>query len=357
MNDILNRLYTYFLGNRTLCRTSDSLCWLDPTGIYLGFITDFERVHEKNVQVSNWLNQAPTTQISYSFYNNRLVKLSYTFRASDEDKYYVDQLLLLHSLISLTDTINNIGNADSVFINEINANWTSDNWLRPWIITISLLTGAIVPIPLPPPIIYCEDYRTFTRSIGGTFPLSCLINVAVLANENNYTYKNYGTGYFNNFTHAWYWRWEFGALDLDNSAVVWALANSINGWKNLLVANETAIGVRFINDGLYTIKLMENYAGVEYSSSVTITSEDYVNGGYLMSINKVGTTLTLNVYMPTDLITPIAILTLTLHGNWNFSYLYAFSSYNVGVSESLDFTVQKLNLSYDGLGSLCNCIV
>jgi hypothetical protein len=116
---------------------------LDATGIYLGFVTGFERVHEKNVQVSNWLNQAPTTQISYTFFDNKLVKLNYTFRASDEDKYYLDQMILLHELVSLTDLTNIIYNTDSVWISEIDSRYTSDNWDRPWIISIGLLTEAI----------------------------------------------------------------------------------------------------------------------------------------------------------------------------------------------------------------------
>ena len=122
---------------------------LDSNGIYLGFITDYERLVTSTVWMPQWMNQVPT--IDYSFYTNSLTILTYEAKCNDADKWYLDRLFLLGGKLQLYDIINNINSV--VVIKEINERYTSDNWERPWIITLTILVDSIygnggAPIPI-----------------------------------------------------------------------------------------------------------------------------------------------------------------------------------------------------------------
>jgi len=122
---------------------------LDSNGIYLGFITDYERLVTSTVWMPQWMNQVPT--IDYSFYTNSLTTLTYEAKCNDADKWYLDRLFLLGGKLQLYDIINNINSV--VVIKEINERYTSDNWERPWIITLTILVDSIygnggAPVPI-----------------------------------------------------------------------------------------------------------------------------------------------------------------------------------------------------------------
>jgi hypothetical protein len=110
-------------------------------GIYFNYVTKFERSKTSNVQLPEWLDQAAI--INYGFFNNQLITLTYEVRASDLTKLYLDQLFLNHTRVVLTDDINNINT--SVFVQELDESWTADNFKRPWLITLSIITDNIYP--------------------------------------------------------------------------------------------------------------------------------------------------------------------------------------------------------------------
>lgn len=104
------------------------------------FILSFSKAVTNSVAIPEWLNQLPI--IDTNVYNREVTKLQYTFRASDKDKYTVDKMLLAHTLINLTDFINQI--TGDVWMTDIQARYTPINFDRPWEVTITLISSDLV---------------------------------------------------------------------------------------------------------------------------------------------------------------------------------------------------------------------
>jgi hypothetical protein len=90
-----------------------------------------------------WMNQPPA--IDYLFHVNSPTVFTYEARCSDADKWYLDQLFLNLGRLQLFDRINNV--YSSVIIEELEAEYTSDNWERPWILTLIIYADNVLPIP------------------------------------------------------------------------------------------------------------------------------------------------------------------------------------------------------------------
>jgi hypothetical protein len=117
---------------------------LDATGIYLGFITDYDRFVTNTVWMPQWMNQVPT--IDYSFCTKSLTTLTYEAKCSDADKWYLDQLFLNCERVPIVDIVN--GFYTNAVIKEIASKYTTYNWVRPWITTLTISADEIKSITI-----------------------------------------------------------------------------------------------------------------------------------------------------------------------------------------------------------------
>lgn len=104
-------------------------------GIDLDFIIKFERVNKKTAFTPEWVNQTEAVE-TYMWHKN-LLELEYTFRATEDTKWSMDQSFRGHAKVYLADFIHNL--FGSVWISKIESKWNDINYERPWETTIHLL--------------------------------------------------------------------------------------------------------------------------------------------------------------------------------------------------------------------------
>ena len=106
------------------------------------FVINFRKTNKKSAMIPNWVNR-PESVDSY-FWNKSLIELEYTYRATDDEKWDMDQSLRAHVKVEFSDYIHNLFSTDDggVWISKVNANWDHTNWERPWKVTVTLLVMA-----------------------------------------------------------------------------------------------------------------------------------------------------------------------------------------------------------------------
>jgi hypothetical protein len=139
-------------------------------------------------------------------------------------------------------------------------------------------------------------------------------------NETTYLYKDYGAAHFGDFTHKIKVRSNGGA---SNNGALWMLANNIGELKTLKDSSNNHIFLFGFGTTLY---LREVSSGLNYSDSTSFTA----NTWYYMKIVKLGTSLNAYVYSDDTYTTLLDTLTLTLHTDHTFRYLYGCNTYNSG---------------------------
>jgi hypothetical protein len=105
----------------------------------LDFIIDFERVDKKTTFLPEWINQ--TEAVDTYFWAKCLLQLEYTYRATQTEKWDMDQSLRAHTKVAFTDYILNLFSTQSggVWIDSISCEWDPINWERPWKYTVKIL--------------------------------------------------------------------------------------------------------------------------------------------------------------------------------------------------------------------------
>jgi len=197
---------------------------------------------------------------------------------------------------------------------------------------------------LAPPIVY-EDFTTFTEVDPNnriTVQPNLIIS-QVTRSETAYVYADYGVDYFKNFTHEL----EVLANDPTTKGVhsEWVLANAVGNLNELRGAGENYITVQMYDmepTGTRYIILREYYEGTVYQQYVTGLS---VNTKYYLRIKKEGTSLTLEVYSDAERTNLLYTLSITLHIDYAFRYLYASSSWNDARTEQVYREVANIKLA------------
>lgn len=142
--------------------------------------------------------------------------------------------------------------------------------------------------------------------------------------------------HFGDFTH--YFNARFYVTALRPVGIVWMLSNELGDFKSLATANKTALCINFykhIDAGDYRVQLKEAYNGTEYSDVWNIGVS--IDGVWkYFKVVKSGVTLTVTIY-PTSIdrmtnTNADDILTLTLHADHKFRYIFACNTYNDGAS-------------------------
>ena len=151
-----------------------------------------------------------------------------------------------------------------------------------------------------------------------------------------YLYKDYGAAHFGNFTHKIKARYiSCAGYGL---GIIWQLANDLGTWQGLYDNSRTHILLRIYNGYL---SLEEGYNHNFYSDSFNPTASTW----YYIKIVKSGTSLNAYIYSDTGYSNLVDTLTITLHGNWTFKYLYGCDSYgSVGSGEQIVCDIENFDI-------------
>lgn len=163
------------------------------------------------------------------------------------------------------------------------------------------------------------------------------IDHLVYADEDAYVYKDMGVDYFGDFTHLVDVKSSFG----DVSGFVWLLSNDIDDVKGLKDANKTAIGIYAV--GLYGIinflTLYETYGGNDYQD----VWEGAMSDTWLyLKIEKSGTNLTCKIYSDAARTNLLKTLSLTLHADHKFRYVFGCNTWHSNEIGSNDNDIENL---------------
>lgn len=158
-------------------------------------------------------------------------------------------------------------------------------------------------------------------------------------NEDCYLYKDYGADYFGDFTH----KVDAQVANVDDSdgGYVWLLANNIDDVKGLYDGGKSYIGIQFEGVDANKNLVMSEYTGAAgYHDSYAI-SESTI---YYLTITKLGTSLTCKAYSDSGRTTLLDTLTLTLHSDYTFRYLYGCNTYNSGGANVCTLDIENLTI-------------
>jgi len=189
-----------------------------------------------------------------------------------------------------------------------------------------------------------EDFTTYTE----VDPNSHITKTAnhidhyAIRNEDAYLYADKGASHFTNFTHLVQVQSDFHYTSSSGLGVVWMLSNDLDDFYGLQTNNKTFILMCMQSSSSFKyIALYEGYGGTLYSSSWTGAA---ANTPYYLKIEKSGTSLTCKIYSDSARTNLLTTLSLTLHGNWNFRYVFGCDSYNNGGSYYCNNDIDNLDL-------------
>ena len=194
-------------------------------------------------------------------------------------------------------------------------------------------------MPIPP--YQGEDFTTYTE-VDPNNHISVeakKITHQAFRNESAYVYKDFGENYFGDFTHKLEVQSDY--YQAYGSGVAWMLANDIGDALTLKNNNKTAVNITLYRDGSGNryIMLREIYQG-EYNQAYWTGAE--ANTKYYLTVKKQGTSLTLEIYSDAERTNLLKTLSVTLHGDWKFRYLYGCSTLNDGSSYRLTNIIENL---------------
>jgi len=199
----------------------------------------------------------------------------------------------------------------------------------------SLILSIINNIPLSYAKTY-EDFTTYTEVDLNNHILlvnSTYVEFDAWRNEDAYLYKNYGNDYFENFTH--YIDVKMVSSDLSSVCPVWLLSDYIDDSYGLTTSGYTHLWVYMRRQSAspnYLIGLREDYddgsppTSVVQDTSILITVDTW----YYLTLIKNGTSLICQIWNNAERTNSFDNLTLTLHDNWKFRYIFACNTRNSG---------------------------
>jgi hypothetical protein len=159
-------------------------------------------------------------------------------------------------------------------------------------------------------------------------------------NEDAYFLRDMGVGYFTDFAH----KIDVKAVSGQNNhqGHVWLLSNDVDDANGLHLGARTYVTVEIYKTtlGVENLYLHEDYFGVYYSTSYTITDGTM----YYLTIEKSGTALTCKIYSDSARTTLLATLSLTLHANHTFRYVFVCNTWNSAGTYNGDIDIENLDL-------------
>jgi hypothetical protein len=170
-------------------------------------------------------------------------------------------------------------------------------------------------------------------------------------NGSFYSYSDQGADYFLDFCQ----RVDVKLQSAEEGAKVafWGVTNSVGDFNS--IGDQDFIYIALENDGSNKMVIVERYNNSDYSQSYTISLSTW----YYLSIQKNGTSLTVNVYSDAERTSLLCSLSLTLHSDYHGRYFFSGSTFftNKNDNKTLLFYLQNLdevecidweNVQYDG---------
>jgi hypothetical protein len=181
-----------------------------------------------------------------------------------------------------------------------------------------------------------EDFTTFTEVDIAADRIQKTANHVdhySARNEETYLYKDYGVAHFGDFTH----KIKVQDTDANSSSIgyFYHLSNVIDDIYNTALS----IGLFFYGVTNY-IYLREQYGGTPYQDGYNAAYGTW----YYIKIVKSGTSLNAYIYSDSSYSALLDTLTLTLHANHTFRYLYPCSSYNDGTAYVKNIDVENFDI-------------
>jgi len=191
-----------------------------------------------------------------------------------------------------------------------------------------------------------EDFTTYTEINDGSNHINLIgtnhIDSTLKRNDDNCSlFYDYGTAYFENFTH--YLDIRVNQKGNSDFAFLWALSNDLDDWKGLLDNSKTALGIGAYDsyDNPYVLSIREVHSGVQYISDWTTAQ---INIWYYLIIRKTGTAFTMEAFSDSGRTTSVYNFSLTLQANHKFKYVFGCMSYNSGNDIQSDHDIENLAL-------------
>jgi len=269
--------------------------------------------------VTSWISAVGTLTISVvngviSFYENGVLKYSESYALPSYNCYVYVFTSTLRERASGTDKFDNFGFAPTI-------SGFSEN----------------------------EDFTTYTEldpnshiNLVGTNH----IDATVTRGEDAYLYADKGMAHFGNFEHSLDVRIASSGSVVGGWISTWMLSNDIEDVVHLRGQQKTYVMVNIHRSSTNAeIYLEENYAGAQYS----VKYNGAVGTWYYLTITKSGTSLTCKIYSDSARMNLLTTLSLTLHGDWTFRYIYAVNTHNDAHSEYYtNADIENLNLQEGG---------
>lgn len=143
-----------------------------------------------------------------------------------------------------------------------------------------------------------------------------------------YLYDDKGINHFKDFEHLIDCLTVAAGAQYGGWCVVWGLFNNVDDVAALQTGNEDGIYVYMLYyAGTLRIYLVEITGGSRYQDRYSPASFDT---WYYLTIKKDGTSLTCKIYSDSARTNLIDTLSLTLHSNWNFRYIFVANTFNDG---------------------------
>jgi len=192
-----------------------------------------------------------------------------------------------------------------------------------------------------------EDFTTYTEVDPNNHIARSAYHIDFDARlfESAYIYKDKGVGYFSNFEHSV----DAKAVTLGSNAAegsIWGMANDVGDFQTLAENGKTLISVRFqragSGDAIYIV-MIEYYGGNYYFTYYKCSAGTM----YYFTIKKTGTSLTCKIYSDSARTNLLATLSLTLHADHSFRYIYACSTWyypTLSQDRIIDIDIENLKL-------------
>jgi hypothetical protein len=200
-----------------------------------------------------------------------------------------------------------------------------------------------------------EDFTTYTETdpSGHIAKVAHHIDFDAYRDETALVYKDFGAAHFGDFTHT-----VEGAIDADfddaAEGFIWMLSNNPTDYGSIATAGETAIGIAFyVNDvgtNDYEARILETFGGSFWLDSTGPGVYGFaIDQQLYFVITKLGTALTCKIYTDAGHTALLDTLTLVLHANHKFQYVYGCSSENDGNTLHVDLNIDNLDLKEGAL--------
>ena len=167
------------------------------------------------------------------------------------------------------------------------------------------------------------------------------IDFYAIKNEDAWLVKDMGAGHFIDFEHKIDVRLITGTYA--HMGGFWMLSNAVDDELGLRNSDETHIVIytRSPNGNVVRMTMLEWYNGNYYLAE---DIDRAVNTWYYLTIKKDGINLTCTIYSDPARTNLLNTLSLTLHADHNFRYVFAAVTYNNGQTYADDLDVENLDL-------------